>query len=800
MESAPTSPSPTAVLDGDSLAQLNTAEAKTLLDTIDSLRELHVGDIVNLPQIIVVGDQSSGKSSVLEAISGVRFPVDGDLCTRFATELILRRAPQTTVNPFRRSTFDKEALPDIIKEAKERMGIREGSSRKFAKEILRVEIAGPDVYPLTLVDLPGISRSATADQDLEGKEIVDHLIASYMEQPKSIVLAVVAANNQLSTQDVLQRARTHDPKRVRTIGVITKPDLTSPGSANERKYLDLVKGRESMHRLSLGWYVLRNRSEAERSSETDARNAVEERFFRSGAWSSVSPANRGIESLRKRLSKVLLNHIKRSLPDIIRDIESNLRTRQEELDRLGKSRSTPEELRFYLSSISARFKTLAEDAVGGRYANEFFGGIEQQETKLRAKLRNMNRAFCYIMVNRGALCKIDWDSDSSNSGSGEEVEEQLPEYLRPLIEEYGIPIPETKSESKFRADHEESALSNQGMEFPGEVNGNLARQLFKEQSTPWENIAWRHLQQVLKTSQEFVERAFYHIIGVDTSTLRAILNDRVDPFFEEKQDTLREKLKELLHPYSSACGLPLEDEYRKSMHGSTLHHLGRRIAERLEESHPGLFKSNVGNRLERWQIQQAVSSLNDAETDVFGLAKAIKMMAAFYDISLRIFINNVINLAVERCLVSQLSEIFALEHVESMTVEQLQDMASESEEVRTQRLALQDEIKILKEGLRKCQKHKLRDLPETSTYSPHRSLGLGSELTSSADRDTNSITFTHSSGKYWVVVGEEQESGASSLAKAKAPSFAKLCFSRAEYFCASSGSKSSTPCTGLVQS
>ncbi|KAK3897368.1 P-loop containing nucleoside triphosphate hydrolase protein, partial [Staphylotrichum tortipilum] len=98
MESPATPPSPTVVLDGDSLNQLNTPDAKALLDTIDSLREIHVGDIVNLPQIIVVGDQSSGKSSVLEAISGVQFPVDGDVCTRFATELILRRAPETTVH------------------------------------------------------------------------------------------------------------------------------------------------------------------------------------------------------------------------------------------------------------------------------------------------------------------------------------------------------------------------------------------------------------------------------------------------------------------------------------------------------------------------------------------------------------------------------------------------------------------------------------------------------------------------------------------------------------------------------
>jgi GTPase SAR1 family protein len=49
-------------------------------------------------QLIVCGDQSSGKSSVLEAVSGVRFPTKDSLCTRFAAELTLRRGPATSAN------------------------------------------------------------------------------------------------------------------------------------------------------------------------------------------------------------------------------------------------------------------------------------------------------------------------------------------------------------------------------------------------------------------------------------------------------------------------------------------------------------------------------------------------------------------------------------------------------------------------------------------------------------------------------------------------------------------------------
>ncbi|KAL2256667.1 hypothetical protein VTK26DRAFT_1322 [Humicola hyalothermophila] len=274
------------------------------------------------------------------------------------------------------------------------MGITKGPSRKkFSNDILRVEIASPEVYPLTLVDLPGIFHAAAADQDLNDKRIVDQLIERYMRQPKSIILAVVAANNQLANQAVLREAKKHDPNRERTIGVITKPDLAGAGSANERKYLDLIKGHEAEHKLALGWYVLRNRSEDERATEPDARDTKEENFFQAGAWRYVAPANRGVESLRKRLSKVLLDHIKTSLPGLIREIEESLSVRQEALDRLGKSRSSPEELRAYLVSISQEFQKLARDAVDGRYNDRFFGEVDEGGKKLRAVLRNLNRAF-----------------------------------------------------------------------------------------------------------------------------------------------------------------------------------------------------------------------------------------------------------------------------------------------------------------------------------------------------------------------------------------------------------------------
>ncbi|KAI1316317.1 P-loop containing nucleoside triphosphate hydrolase protein [Xylariaceae sp. FL0255] len=96
-------------------SQLQSQNNRDLFDVIDALRSQGIGRYVDLPQIIVYGDQSSGKSSVLEAISGLLFPTKDNLYTRFATELILRRNLDVEVNvhiipSHNRSKYKKQKL------------------------------------------------------------------------------------------------------------------------------------------------------------------------------------------------------------------------------------------------------------------------------------------------------------------------------------------------------------------------------------------------------------------------------------------------------------------------------------------------------------------------------------------------------------------------------------------------------------------------------------------------------------------------------------------------------------------
>lgn len=150
----------TASIDG-----LQTAGQRKLLDLVDNLRRAGLSSILPLPQLVVCGDQSSGKSSVLEGLVEIPFPRKENLCTRFATEIILRRSPTSSISTkitpdksrpayeqdelraFSKSINDPQELPTLINEATAAMGLDENRNdnvRAFTRDVLSLEVCSPD--------------------------------------------------------------------------------------------------------------------------------------------------------------------------------------------------------------------------------------------------------------------------------------------------------------------------------------------------------------------------------------------------------------------------------------------------------------------------------------------------------------------------------------------------------------------------------------------------------------------------------------------------------------------------------
>lgn len=314
---------------------------RNLLDIVDKLRSRGVSHYVDLPQIIVCGSQSSGKSSTLESLSGISFPTAEGLCTRFATELVLRRSDDTKINvhinpgkgrteeerirlaAFSLKTSDRRDVSNIIESAKDAMGLTGDGAKIFSTDVLRIELASPEQPNLTIVDLPGLFGASDKNQSEEDLELVQNLVLSYMRQRRSIILAVVAADNAFANQPVTKFARDIDPRGTRTLGLITKPDKIDHGSENETYYIDMAQNLNV--RLTLGWHVLRNKGFDTLDDTVEQRDKRESDFFALSVWSCLDSKQLGVENLRERLREVLWNQIRQGLPGVKTDVQTGIK-------------------------------------------------------------------------------------------------------------------------------------------------------------------------------------------------------------------------------------------------------------------------------------------------------------------------------------------------------------------------------------------------------------------------------------------------------------------------------------------
>ncbi|KAL5396794.1 hypothetical protein PMIN03_012942 [Paraphaeosphaeria minitans] len=522
----------------DILDQLCSEDQLELLDAIDGLRSQGIDSYVSLPQIIVCGDQSSGKSSVLEAISGVSFPVKSNLCTRFPTELVLRKTSEITVGisivpdasqsgcetRAPSSLHEKlnrfEELPQLIEKAQEAMAIST-VGKAFSKDRLRIEISGPDRPHLTIVDLPGLIHSETRQQSASDIELVQDVVRSYMKEPRSIILAVISAKNDYANQIVLKLARAADKKGNRTLGIVTKPDTLVPGSISERAFVSLARNQD-VH-LRLGWHVLRNLDTDTGGGSLSLRDTEEEAFFSVGVWNTLPRASLGVEKLRERLSALLLAQIAAELPSLMEEIRTKLDSCKSKLEKLGEPRATLEEQRLYLLQLSETCQSITRAAVDGSYNHPFFGDATSElgyQKRLRAVIQNLNESFAKRMLERGHKYEI---TDSTEQTNDEVTVIGKREYM----------------------DHIELMMRRtRSRELPGTYNSMVIADLFVEQSQPWPSIVKQYSDDIAQAVESYLHLLVAHV--AHQTTCERLFEVLFKPALYQLTAALEMKLTELL--------------------------------------------------------------------------------------------------------------------------------------------------------------------------------------------------------------------------------------------------------------
>ncbi|KII89271.1 hypothetical protein PLICRDRAFT_602302 [Plicaturopsis crispa FD-325 SS-3] len=348
---------------------------------------------IDLPQICVLGSQSSGKSSVLENIVGRDFlPRGTGIVTRRPLVLQLINRPANAPKANGAGSGDDKAanenewgeflhLPgekfydfnkiraEIVRDTEAKTGRNAGIS----PQPINLRIFSPNVVTLTLVDLPGLTKVPVGDQPRDIEKQIRDMLLKYISKPACIILAVTGANTDLANSDGLKMAREVDPEGTRTIGVLTKVDLMDVGT----DVVDILAGR--IIPLRLGYVPVVNRGQRDIESSKPISQALENerQYFQNHPSYKGKAQYCGTPFLAHKLNTILMSHIRATLPDIKARITQQLQRYSTELRSLGGPLGDGNSGNIVLSVITeftSEFRTTIDGNTNDLSLNELSGG------------------------------------------------------------------------------------------------------------------------------------------------------------------------------------------------------------------------------------------------------------------------------------------------------------------------------------------------------------------------------------------------------------------------------------------
>lgn len=357
-------------------------DMKLLVKRIQDLRHLGIEDSkIALPKICVVGDQSTGKSSLIEGMSEIKVPRSAGTCTRCPMEINLSHSEPGTqwkcqIFLSRRFMFDgsqkikikksqplgpwieqeqeeehfitlsdKSHVQDALKWAQLAIlnpgrppgdyipGQNAGTDSqqyqvKFSPNIVRLDISAPSFPNLSFYDLPGVISQAEFDEERYLVTLVENLVKEYISQENCIVLLALPMTDDATNSSAARIIRDVRGAKSRTLGVLTKPDRIQFGEYNQ--WTEILEGDKFS--LGHGYFVVRNNKDP--SIEHSVAREEEAAFFSASPWSTDLGAYQdrfGTRRLQAALSNLLLEQIQGCLPRIIEQINDKAARIEDEL-------------------------------------------------------------------------------------------------------------------------------------------------------------------------------------------------------------------------------------------------------------------------------------------------------------------------------------------------------------------------------------------------------------------------------------------------------------------------------------
>ena len=335
----------------------------SLISLINKLQEILVVSQlkfkINLPQIICVGAQSSGKTSIIESIVGKDFlPKGTGIVTRRPLILQLKyqksgedyceflHKPGVKITDF--STITTEITNETNRVA--------GRNKMISDEPIILRIFSTNLVDLTLVDLPGLVKVPIAGQPDNIDSVVKKIVLDFISNPNAIILALSPANIDIANSDSLKIAREVDPYFTRTLGVISKLDLVE----NPEDIIEIINNKT--YPLKYGYIGVTCRNSKDNFNNKSIEAAIkeeEETYEQINEYKGIINCL-GIKKLTKRLSEVLTQTIRTAIPSIKESLSDTIYRKENELRALGEILIDNDEITINSFLLSAVFKFTSE--------------------------------------------------------------------------------------------------------------------------------------------------------------------------------------------------------------------------------------------------------------------------------------------------------------------------------------------------------------------------------------------------------------------------------------------------------
>lgn len=497
---------------GSFLNPHNDSEHHQIIKAMNAIRDLRIKGI-DPPQLVVCGDQSAGKSSVLGAITGIPFPSGEETCTRYVIKVTLAYSEKASLTAKIVPGPSRQIHEEKLKSFKWHSGTSstdllgclkaasnaifqtdEGISMCITDDILSIKITGSDQRALELVDLPGLVGNLADDSAVRR---VENLVTGYVRWNNSTILAVIDGRNDLQTGKIIAWCKNYALDR--TLCIVTKPDLAS--DSQRLKIIDAAKHEHKEHHYNMfDWHILKNLDSAVGSgTSAKSRDDEEKAFFQKGDWDQLPREKLGIAHLQTELRRRYFTAAKQGLPKFEEDIKKRLLDKKFDI---LTSRMSDDALTKTFKAVTDRLKTAAHDHAKGTYAYSTNMLGNDGAHNLRSRIRECDRRFRNTIVERGHT----WNSYAHMQPLDKYHElscGRLPDTRCGKMSSIAEPEPANRDEEGKKISDMLSMTG--GTELEGFYSPDRISKVIWELSTKWLEIAESHVEDVFDCCKQYFE-------------------------------------------------------------------------------------------------------------------------------------------------------------------------------------------------------------------------------------------------------------------------------------------------------